>query len=557
MLKLLTILFLLFLPSGLSFPQEENLEVKGKIQADSLILPGGTAFPATPVKGEVFYRSDSGQKRFYTFDGQGWSGGNDKTVATKIVAAFNSLDASRADYPCTGTDDQTTIQTAINALGNAKGGVVYLLEGTYNLSGPIIFDDGSVFPRDRIDDSGKSLIGAGGGSLIRLISGTNLINATNVRSLLLGRLSLDGNGSSYGISFDNVSFSKIDKLWIRRISLRSIDLTDSPNNTISNCRIEGGGGSAGISLMRSNNNLIQNNYLQRRNISVRSSSQNRLLANSVSDSSGYGILLTYSADNNIVSGNNLRNNNKGIALERDNDRNLISQNLIQSSTAYGIDVWSNGRNNIILANTISAGNGWGVRISGGVNNFILANLLSENRDGGILITLGAMWPDPNSNFLFSNRISSSFSGYGIDIDRMAQDTYLAGNLIDGPGYAITGTSGPIRDEGSIAGGGKNTRYTDKTNMSLEPVTDTDKNIENSRPASYVRIDGNGAWTIENGRSSGDILVIEKILPASGSATFSAGGNLKLPGGAVGLGQNDTLTLIWDGAFWVEVGYSNN
>lgn len=564
-MKLLIIFYLVFALGGLGLAAEDNLEVKGKIQTDSLILIGGSDFPATPVKGEVFYRSDLGQKRFYTFDGQSWSGGNDKTVATKIVAASNSLGTvagvnPKADYVCVGTDDQLTIQTAIDALG-ADGGAVYLLEGTYNLSDSINLDN--IAP----NDSGKSLIGAGKATVLRASLGSiNLINASSVNGIIISRLSLDGNSlaSTNGIFLNTVTYSKIDKLWIERIARDGLRLNFSTNNnTISNCQIQQGTGSfRGIFLLGfSNNNLIQNNHISGNGadgIDMANSSQNRLLANTVSGNfSDSGIHLSNSSDN-TVSENNLRNSGWfGIRLENNCSNNLLSHNLISQSSMDGIYVY-NSNNNIISGNTILNNTGRGMQIDISANNLILANLLSENMNGGIQIISTGGGP-PRSNFLSSNRISSSFSGYGIyiDSDEEARGTYLAGNFIDGAGYALTATSGSILDMNTISA--KNTRYTDKTKLTLEPVTDIDGNriIENTRPVSYVRVDQNGVWTVANGKSAGDILVLEKSLPVGGSAIFNSSGNLKLGANPRNLSQNDTLTLIWDGSFWVEIGFSDN
>lgn len=56
--------------------------------------------------------------------------------ATIVVAASNSKDTTNADYICTGTNDHTTINTAIAALPST-GGRVVLMDGTYNLGGTI------------------------------------------------------------------------------------------------------------------------------------------------------------------------------------------------------------------------------------------------------------------------------------------------------------------------------------------------------------------------------------------------------------------------------------
>ena len=55
---------------------------------------------------------------------------------TITIACSTSKHKNTADYCCTGTNDQTVIQQAIDALP-ATGGKIVLLEGTYNISGQI------------------------------------------------------------------------------------------------------------------------------------------------------------------------------------------------------------------------------------------------------------------------------------------------------------------------------------------------------------------------------------------------------------------------------------
>ena len=55
---------------------------------------------------------------------------------TITIACSTSKHKNTADYCCTGTNDQTVIQQAIDALPST-GGKIVLLEGTYNISGQI------------------------------------------------------------------------------------------------------------------------------------------------------------------------------------------------------------------------------------------------------------------------------------------------------------------------------------------------------------------------------------------------------------------------------------
>ena len=222
MIKLLFILFLIFVQATSAWAAKliapDNL-----IGKRTLYLMPGPA-PASPQEGQLYY--DSADNKIYYYNGSSWielSLGitTDKVVATKIVAASNSLDTTRADYVCAGTADQAVIQTAIDALGVA-GGVVYLLEGTYNLSGPITLDN--LAP----DDSGKSLIGAGPSTVLTSSAGINLINVRSVREIFISQLSLNGNSTAIdGISLDTVTNSELDNLWIEEMTADGIRLSSS------------------------------------------------------------------------------------------------------------------------------------------------------------------------------------------------------------------------------------------------------------------------------------------------------------------------------------------
>ena len=66
-----------------------------------------------------------------------------KEAATFIVAALDSLHKERADYVCSGVDDQVEIQAAIDVLPISSG-KISLLEGHFYISSPIIIDSKSI-----------------------------------------------------------------------------------------------------------------------------------------------------------------------------------------------------------------------------------------------------------------------------------------------------------------------------------------------------------------------------------------------------------------------------
>ena len=131
--------------------------------------------------------------------GGGGAGGISKYVrgATLVVAASDSKDTSNADYVCTGTDDQNTINTAISNLPSS-GGTILLMEGNYNLSDYININKARV----RLVGMGwGTYLNRGAGEAIRIsnsdimvanlaysgklnTSGTNIYNRITVRDIL-------------------------------------------------------------------------------------------------------------------------------------------------------------------------------------------------------------------------------------------------------------------------------------------------------------------------------------------------------------------------------------
>jgi hypothetical protein len=124
--------------------------------------------------------------------------------ATKIVAANDSIDKTRADYICDGTDDDVQIQEAIDALGST-GGKVVLLEGTYNITS-------SVEPTSNciLEGMGTKTIlkwNTTGGGLTKLLTNSDHTNGNS--KITLRNLCLkpnDGtNYAHYAFYFKNVT----------------------------------------------------------------------------------------------------------------------------------------------------------------------------------------------------------------------------------------------------------------------------------------------------------------------------------------------------------------
>jgi len=497
------------LPSA--FPQEDNLVVKGRTQTQTLTLPGGNSFPLVPPKGTLFYRSN--EKKFYTFNGATWDevgiggvGGAGKlAVATRIVAASNSLDKDRADYVCDGTDDQVEIQKAIDDLPSS-GGSVYLLEGTYNISAPI-----------NINKSNVTLMGAGAATVLNLTT-DKAIQSSNVSRVVLSQLRMKYNGD-YSCWFKNISYSLLEKLWLEGCK---IYIVLSYLNTITEnffspphkgrtfqivCGMPQGGGDIG-------GNIIYNNIFTTANpaseiIRTIHSSNNIAIGNLIKgDFNVLGMHITSGSSHNIIVGNRILEVKYGIVVQgyssTPSTDNIFSSNIISglsASFSKGIrldNVERHTDRQIISSNFISNFSD-GIEVDKVHNSLLVGNILYN--------------------------YASSGSGYGIVIPSdYSKNNYFVGNF-------ISGYSKPINDKG------KNTKYTDKLKMTLEKrEVKIEKETSSynldvlTNPQSYVQLNPtkeNITLTLSDGKSPGDLLILENI--SSYKITIEDSGNVNLAG----------------------------
>lgn len=557
------------------FPQQDNLVIKGKTAASSLVVKGGATNPPAPVKGTLFYRSD--EKIFYVFDGTSWQaiggGGQDKRIATIIVAASDSLDPNRADegYRCDGTDDQTEINNAINALPS-YGGAVYLLEGTYNLSASV-----------NINKSNVSVIGTGAGTVLQGAGGEIGLSGESVRyNILISQLRMINSGIGLNLCRRYV----VDKIW-------------QNGNSQTNAGI--GAGFA--------NGVVSNSYM----ISNRcfgfclgfASAYTILANNHFSDNGNAGTMSCPNMSNTIGGGISTFGNEECIIIGNIFDGNffdlsghfpnhvIFGNQFVNSANAAfggGYDGVFTPHGGIVASNLVSAG-GWswvgggaqcwqgsgGILLAGNIfsscsntplnlfidNSLVFGNILYENEeaisnDG---MDIQNTWKKVGKNLISSNYIYDSAStGYGINLASAgygSTDTYLVGNFIDGDGYIGAGYDRRVKDDGT------NTKYTDKMKMTLEetqvPISVSSYNLDvATNPKGYVQLNPSTdvILTLSDGKSAGDLLTLENISD-NNKVTVEEDVNRNLGANPRELDPCDILKLVWNGSKWLELKYVNN
>lgn len=266
-----------------------------------------------------------------------------RVVATKVVATD-------------GTGDFTDIQSAIDDLPSA-GGVVYVKEGTYNIT-----------TRIAITSSNVAVIGSGRSTVIERDSSLgDTFTITSYKGILLDSFRMTGDiNNTSGITMTDCTDSMINRIWSDSVN-RSVLLDDCQNCTVSNCiftstktiAIQSKGGAT----YPEGNNIIIGNLVISCELPGISAldSDHIVIANNViktSDQSGIDINASNhcSIIGNVASNNGqdaLQNNLHGIWVRRNSDNNLFVGNVCENNGDYGIEIDSSTENkNIVIGNIL-------------------------------------------------------------------------------------------------------------------------------------------------------------------------------------------------------------
>ena len=300
---------------------------------------------------------------------------------TVTVAAQNSQFASSADFRCTGSSDQTVINQAIKQLGQAGGGKVVLMEGTFNISNNVL-----------VTYDNMTMSGVGWSTILRLTPNANLSDAGLLRSAFKSEasnrakprfanqhfrhMSLDGNkdqGTDYSDSYGNYG-TYIDS------SFKDIRIHDFPHYGFDpHENYYTGTPTVRLSITES---LADHNAVD--GITTDNCLDSRF-ADNISDSNGrHGINIVTASRNNLFENNiATQNGGNGITLQpgssnlsRTSDSNQLLNNIASDNYLAGIYTYR-ASNLLLSGNTVANNRYHGIRLRG-VSNSIVESNLSEN-----------------------------------------------------------------------------------------------------------------------------------------------------------------------------------
>lgn len=359
-------------------------------------------------------------------------GGKGPAAATVVVAAANSSERGKegADYVCDGVNDEAEINTALEVANQLGGGMVLLLEGTFNVGRTI-----------RVP-SNTTLAGQGLGTVIKLqdnakVDIINNYNTTRGNTKITVRdLTIDGNmNNNSGVYYSSIGFSNVMHLYIVRVRMvncygHGFYLTGCSHGSVDSCYVYGNGGS-GIYLYDCGLLAISNNYC--------------------SSNIGSGIIASVTTSCTLT--NNICTNNRynGIYIAT-SDNNIVANNVVRGNKYEGIALYDYTWYCVVTGNTSTLNGANGIYLSGNCwHNIVTGNLCAENNQNGYTGVYG-------SNIYLSS--SSSYNNIQNNICRAGERSYKPrygiaisssncnGNMITNNDLYSSGTAGALYNSGT-------------------------------------------------------------------------------------------------------------
>lgn len=347
----------------------------------------------------------------YTF----YSGLGDPTF---VVAASNSptILKNRADYICTGVNDQQVINSAI-ALGN-----VTLVEGTYDIRKSIKIP------------SHRTLTGTGKGTVLLANGmGTGFAGTPDSTNVMVW------NSGTEGISVKNLTVNgNVNTKWAILFQSVGAGIGDTAHAgvTVQNVYIKNIG-SSGIELRNCWNNIITGNTL------------NKVYQDGITLTRTSGLLTT----NTVVSNNVINGGFAAVFLTFANNT-LIQNNICNNQIDQSIQIESS--NNVTIeGNMVQNGDDYLISVTSCTGVLINGNYLNTNTGGGEII---GIYSSPATTVSNNQVLNSSRSGIRLDDSNnsMVSDNYVIGSSTSGnnsySGITISSSSRVIISNNTVRKG---------------------------------------------------------------------------------------------------------
>lgn len=472
-----------------------------------------------------------------------------------------------ADYNTDGTADNVQIQAAIDEVGVAGGGSVYLLKGTYYLAATLT-----------VPYSNIAIVGAGPGithlqlnphvNAHGVVAGAN--NLTYYENQTFKDFSLDGDIDNQDQNIGSQIYVESIGLILYGVSNASIENVTSSNWCKYGITIAhpDGGDSSRASHNRIINCRAYGSYFDE--IVTNFSNYNLIDGCSVSEASHAGIYIK-GGNGNVCVGNEASGNSVGLLGQYTDNLVMNSNQAIDNRLGgSGISLFEVGYSTCI-GNTVQNTSFDGIRLNAVHHSVIMGNVANDSgqsvgstRVGIHLLKLSGgddvASSTPEKNLIAFNHCGNTVGGgtkqnQGIQLSADTQNNEIRNNFLFNNNTAAVddqGTANIVKDNnghngvGFYAAGNSGTAITiDRVNGDHQAVTMT----------------GNCTFTITAGKSKGDLLVLELTQDATGSRTATWPANFKKAGGSLTLtttaGRTDMITARWDGTNWVEVSRSLN
>jgi len=323
-----------------------------------------------------------------------------KVPATFVVAASDSVDATRADYVCDGTDDATEINAAIAALP-AEGGKVTLLEGTFDLGARI-----------EIQKDNVTLDGQGNGTVLVTAGGTQGIYSNGYQGMKIRDMYIlggaGGTGVERGIYLLNCTDAEIRSCWVASCKADGILIVNGgTQNMVRDCKVTSCTLS-GIVVAGAYCSVIGCYAIGNTERGIYFSAAFGIVQSCIADVNGYeGILLAGVTKGARVCGCEADGNSgDGIKVQTAVRGTVIQGNYIIGNGATGISIEGSAADNMIAENFCYLNDGDGVVLAGAAaNNIFTGNRSVSNGGSGMNITTAGA-----SNIVVANRLQSLVTG---------------------------------------------------------------------------------------------------------------------------------------------------